>query len=230
MAKKAKSVVVYSVLTNALMNAALSRRAALQVELAVGMIHFDQEDDGTEAAGKARLKEVYNNAGYQCMTKKDPDYITVNRRLNACAGLYDKFGSSLVSGWVQNGMAKAQEQAQEGAQATQTLMAHMLEELAAYNLYTMDDVLHYVGKDSSKSRAPRQPSGPVTIVTPEPAQAQEQAQADNVATLAAPAGRLDLNIIKAQMLAQFAPEVINQFCAELLEQVALAEAALKQAA
>lgn len=219
----AKFAVAYTVLTNALMNAALSRRAALQVELAVGMIHFDNEDNGTEAEGKARLKEVYNNAGYQCMTKKDPDYITVNRRLNACAGLYDKFGSSLVAGWVQSGMAKAQDQKE--AQATQTLMAHVLEELAAYNLYTMDDVLHYVGKDSSKSRAPRQPSGPVTIVTPE----QAPAQADNVATLAAPAGRLDLNVVKAQLLAQFAPEVINQFCAELLEQVALAEAALKAA-
>jgi hypothetical protein len=211
-----KVVVDYSVLSNAISNAALSRRAALQIELAVGLVHFDQETEGTASAGKARLKEVYQAAGYDCMSKADRDYKTVNRRLNACAALYDKFGSSLVAGWSAG-----------FAGDTEALLAYVVTELQPYGLETMDDVLHYVGKDSAQGRGARQSNGPKNETQAANDDGAGEGEGD---TMTAPEGRIDLESLKKTLLSQYAPELLNQFCAELLEQVAAMTAAMEQKA
>lgn len=215
MKKTRKSVVDYSVLTSAIANAALSRRAALQLELAVGLIHFDQETEGTAKEGKARLKEVYQSAGYSCMAKTDRDYKTVNRRLNACAALYDKLGSKTVSAWVASCVGD-----------TEALLAYVVTELQPYGLETMDDVLHYVGKDSSQSRAPRQSKGPKETASGG-GEGEGQGEGEGVQVPA----KLDLNLLTVALLNQYGAEELNQFAANLLEKVAAMSAALeKQAA
>lgn len=183
-------------LVAAINNAALSRKAALQVELAVGLIHFTLEADGADKTGKANLKALYHAAGYDCMTKADADYVTVNRRLNAVAKLFDKLGSKLVHGWV------------AGKGDTESVLAYVVTELAAYAFHTLDDVADYCGVASNRTRAARQPQGP----------AEGKGEGEGAAEGAAE--RLDLEAVQKAMLAQYGDEILNQFAADLLAAVA----------
>lgn len=208
--RKQKSIVDYGVLTSAINNAALSRHAALQIELAVGLIHFTQENGGTDTTGKANLKAIYNAAGYDCMTKQDRDYKTVNRRLNTTAKLFDKLGSSLVNGWV------------NGKGDTESVISYVVTELAAYSFHTLDDVADFVGVESNRTRKPRQPNGPVN----ETKGGGEGAGEGEGAGAGATPSKGDiqpaefLKQTKERLLELFGDEMLNQFCAELLEAVA----------
>lgn len=204
-----KTAINYTVLTASINQAALSRRAALNLELAVGLIHFTQEADGTSATGKANLKAVYNGAGYDCMDKTSRDYKTVNRRLNACAKLFDKLSSNTVYSYFEN------------AEDTEQALDMVLAELAAYSFHTMDDVLEFVGAASNRKTGPRQPIGPV--------ESKGEGEAEGEAPAAAPASLSDVKLnlpstIKT-LLAQYGNEALREFADELLTMVAQREAA-----
>lgn len=75
--------------------AALNRKAALQIELAVGLAVFMTSDEP-----KTTLCEVYANAGYQCLLPSGIDYKTVNRRINATAELFRFLTADRLGKWV----------------------------------------------------------------------------------------------------------------------------------
>lgn len=204
-----KTAIDYKVLTEAINTAALSRRAALNLELAVGLIHFTQENDGTSATGKANLKAVYNRAGYDCMDKNSRDYKTVNRRLNAVAKLFDKLSSNTVNAYY------------EECTDTKDALNGVLAGLAAYAFHTMDDVHEFVGTNNNRAKTgPRQPIGAVETVVP--------VEGDGSAEGAAPASQADvkMNLDSAlkTMLAQYGNEILREFASELLEEIAKREA------
>ena len=202
-----KSHINYTLMTQAIANAALSRRAALQIELAVSLVHFTQETGGTDTTGKANMKAVYHGAGYLCMAKSDRDYKTVNRRLNAMAKAFDKIGSSVVYSWME-----------KGGKETQAILDSVQSELLAFGFDTLDDVLEYVGTDTNRTRAPRQPSGPVVDTTAE----ASNDEGDGNAAAPAPAA-IDLDVMYAAITAGYGPEMIREFCSKLLVHVATVE-------
>lgn len=205
-------VIDYNVMAQAIANAALSRRAALQIELAVSLIHFTQETGGTDTIGKAALKAVYNDAGYTCLAKSDRDYKTVNRRLNAMSKLFDKFGSSLVYSWITTASTVDGVIADVG---TESIINHVVVELVAFGFDTLDDVLAYVGVETNRTRQPRQPSGPVNETKAEPAAAPAESPAS-----------ASLEEMYVALTEGYGPEVLREFCTQLLTHVAAVE--LKQ--
>lgn len=75
--------------------AALNRKAALQIELAVGLAVFLTAEDP-----KVTLCEVYANAGYQCLLPSGIDYKTVNRRINATGDLFKFVTADRIGKWT----------------------------------------------------------------------------------------------------------------------------------
>lgn len=112
--------------TTALQAAATNYKAAIQLELSVGLAVFHMQG-GTSNEARATLKSVYAAAGWSCMKFADADYKTVNRRINATASLYEKVP---VAKWV-------------GQLAEMMAIEAICEGLAPYELYTMQDVLRY---------------------------------------------------------------------------------------
>jgi hypothetical protein len=113
----------------ALNNAAMSRRAAFQTELAVGFAIF-LVNNGTERAARQILVDAYASAGYQCLQTSDQDYKTINRRVNATADLFNRIGVKAVRKWA-------------GKHNDDQLIAAMVEGLRPYELWTVSDVQRY---------------------------------------------------------------------------------------
>lgn len=129
-------------------NAMLHRRAAISIELAVGLCiaHDFRDSDGSDA--RVQLVNVYSTCGYDCTTPGGADYKTINRRVNAAMRLYDHIGAEAVA--VALGRSKANRRV-EAAQAI----------IAPLELYSIADVIALV-------------SGPV--VAPPTARAQRTEQ------------------------------------------------------
>lgn len=205
-ANKNALVIDYKVMCSAIADAALNRKAALNVELAVSCIHFVQEVGGADKTGRSNLKSIYNSSGYICMERADRDYVTVNRRITAMGKAFDKLGSSLVNTWV------------ESAADTSTAIAAVLDGLAVHGFATLNDVEVFAGKVAAPAAAPkargaRQTSGPVVIVEEaEETPAQTGAAFDAMIAVAAIKGNMDTAAIRA-------------LCAELLEHCAAVDAA-----
>ncbi len=210
--QKPSAKINYKVMVAAIANAALSRRAALQMELAVSLVHFTQENGGTDATGKANLKAVYHAAGYLCMSKEERDYKTVNRRLNAMAKCFDKIGSSVVHGWI------------EGGVKTEAILATVQHELAAYGFDTMDDVHEYVGTSTSRVRDTKPSAAPVAVSVP------GNENDDGAESAPAPAPVFNSDASYAAIIANMNAEEIRAFCTKLLVHVATVEVAEEQAA
>lgn len=75
--------------------AAMNRKAALQIELAVGLAVFLTAKDP-----KATLCDVYANAGYQCLLPSGIDYKTVNRRINATGEFFKFLTVERIAKWA----------------------------------------------------------------------------------------------------------------------------------
>ena len=73
------------------------------------------------------LVQAYCLAGWQCQKFADPDYKTVNRRINATASLYEKVP---VAKWI-------------GRLEEMDIIQAICEGLEPYQLYTIQDVLRY---------------------------------------------------------------------------------------
>jgi hypothetical protein len=112
--------------TTALNAAAINHKAAIQLELAVGLAVFHMYK-GTNKDARKMLVQAYSLAGWQCQKFADPDYKTVNRRINATASLYEKVP---VAKWI-------------GHLQEMDIIQAICEGLEPFQLYTMQDVLRY---------------------------------------------------------------------------------------
>src|ERR1700681_1506285 len=83
---------------SAIANAALSRKAALQLELAVSFAVFLDQQKVSRLA-KSLILEVYAEAGYKCREIGEVDWKAVNRRVNASGVLFEMVGMKDVMAW-----------------------------------------------------------------------------------------------------------------------------------
>lgn len=131
---------MFDVYLACLSNAVLHRRAALQIELAVGLcVAHDLVDD--PAQGRVALVQVYASAGYDCLATDGRDYKTINRRVNAAFLLFEKLGDEAIKRAVRGNAGHRRVEAVQG----------MIEPL---QLYTMDDVMAFCGRPRARQPAP----------------------------------------------------------------------------
>lgn len=76
--------------TKALVEAAMHKQSALEIELSVGMAVM-YECAPSKRLGRETLLTIYNGAGWQCEKPGTLDWRAVNRRITATIALYDKF-------------------------------------------------------------------------------------------------------------------------------------------
>lgn len=112
--------------TNALTAAAINHKAAIKLELAVGLAVFHLYK-GTNKDARRMLVQAYALAGWQCQKFADPDYKTVNRRINATASLYEKVP---VAKWI-------------GHLKEMDIIEAICDGLEPYQLTSIQDVLRY---------------------------------------------------------------------------------------
>lgn len=122
----------------ALASAAINRKHALQLELAVGLAVFLMHGS-TSKEGRAMLVDAYAAAGYRCVHISEMDYKTVNRRINATAALFEKLP---VATWV-------------GKHNDTLALKCICQGLEPYELYTISDVQRYaLPAPKAASKAP----------------------------------------------------------------------------
>lgn len=113
----------------ALSNAAMSRRAAFQTELGVALAIFLMKGT-TEREARTLLTETYASAGYMCLATVDPDYKTINRRVNVAADLFNKIKPRTIKKWA-------------GDLNENNLIAAMVAGLRPYELWSIADVQRF---------------------------------------------------------------------------------------
>jgi hypothetical protein len=116
--------------------AAMNRKQAIQLELAVGLAVFQLHGNSGKDA-RTMLMGAYSAAGYRCTHINEMDYKTINRRVNATAALFEKLP---VAAWV----GKLND-----ADAIKSICIG----LEPYELFTISDVQGYC--NPAKRRAPR---------------------------------------------------------------------------
>ena len=114
---------------SALSNAALSRKLALQIEIAVSFGIFTVAGNSDREA-RQTLCDAYATAGYQCLTADDIDYKTVNRRVNATADLFNAISLRTVRKWI-------------GHNCEQSMLAAIVEGLRPYEIQSIADAQRY---------------------------------------------------------------------------------------
>lgn len=116
----------------ALNNAALNRKSAFQMELAVGLAVF-LSYGSTDKEAREMLTNIYATAGYECTRVTGMDYKTVNRRINATSKLFEKLHKS-VTAWA-------------GKHGEDRLLAALCLGLEPYEFMSVQDVLRYCSPD-----------------------------------------------------------------------------------
>ncbi len=111
---------------DALNQAAMNRKAAMQIELAVGLAVFHLHGS-TGKEGRVMLVNAYAAAGYRCQHINEMDYKTINRRVNATAALFEALP---VSKWV-------------GKLHDNDAIRAICRGIEPYELYTIADVMRY---------------------------------------------------------------------------------------
>jgi hypothetical protein len=124
---------------SALNGAAMSRKAAFQVELAVGLAVFMVAGEVSKDS-KSELCEAYASAGYQCIDSDGVDYKTVNRRINVTADLFNVLTLKTVKKWA-------------GRNEETTLIDAIVEGLKPYELLNVSDVQRYCEPPATKHAA-----------------------------------------------------------------------------
>jgi hypothetical protein len=84
--------------TNCIVEAALSRSVALEIELAVGFAVL-LECDGAKRLARETMLSIYNAAGSKCSTPGDVDWKAINRRIAAAIALFDFVGGEDITAW-----------------------------------------------------------------------------------------------------------------------------------
>ncbi len=208
-----KSVINISAATcvEALASSFLSRRQALQAELAVGLIIFASEGDSNKEA-KRDLRGLYASAGHLCIDPKGADYKNINKRVNNTATLFDVVTRRAVRNWI-------------GDAAEEGVLSAVMAALEKFQFATMDDVLEYCARPNN--RTARQRANDAAT-----AEARSDANKRRGGPLARRAGdiegaiKIDTADIHIVILKTATPDELRQAAAKLLE---LAEAATKAA-
>lgn len=127
----------------AIQNAALSRKAALQCELAVGFAVM-LEVGPSKRLARAQLCEIYATAGYKCSEPTDIDWKSINRRISGSLALWDFIGEEDVAKWA--------------ADHTKiNLINAIVEKLAPLKLGTINEVLLICNKVKPQQTRGRKP-------------------------------------------------------------------------
>lgn len=126
----------------ALANSFLSRRQALQAELAVGLVIFAAEGDEATKEAKRDLRALYATAGYLCVDSKGTDYKNINKRINITAALYTVIGRKTVRQWI-------------GTYTEGDVLAAVILSIEDFQFSTLDDVLEYCNKPNNKTARQR---------------------------------------------------------------------------
>jgi hypothetical protein len=126
--------------TNAIVEAALSRSVALEIELAVGFAVI-LECENRKRLSRETMLTIYNAAGSKCERPGDLDWKAVNRRISAATALFDFIGIADITAWA-NGLTKRE------------LVDAFRPHISALKLKSVNEVL----LACDKIRAPRKPS------------------------------------------------------------------------
>ena len=86
--------------SNAIVEAALSRSTALEIELAVGFAAI-LECDNMKRLARETLLTIYGAAGSKCAKPGDMDWKSINRRISAASALFDFVGTDDINEWAQ---------------------------------------------------------------------------------------------------------------------------------
>jgi hypothetical protein len=129
--KKALSISLQTYIS-AITSAAMSSKYALNLELSVGLAVFS-ESGATNLRTKRILSDIYKDAGYKCENATDPDYKTVQRRINVAADLFNFLGADTIESWI-------------GNNAEMAIINSIVEGLKQYDLKSINGVLALVGK------------------------------------------------------------------------------------
>lgn len=85
--------------TTALSNAALSRKTAIQYEVAVCFaVHLDSKQ--AKRVTRALMCEIFAEVGYKSSAPGDLDWKSVNRRITAAFALFEFMGADEITKWV----------------------------------------------------------------------------------------------------------------------------------
>lgn len=126
--------------SSAIATAALSRRSALQLELAVGFaVHI--ECGQARRLSRALLCEIYSGAGYKASAPGDLDWKSINRRITAALELFTFLGPQEVLGWI------------EGKTKNADVLQAIVAKLEPMKLKSINEVLDVCGKIGA--RGPR---------------------------------------------------------------------------
>lgn len=111
----------------ALRNSMSLTEQAIQIEIAVSFVVFN-EKGGTTLDVKKILREIYASAGrVDCLTSDSPSYKTVNRRMGRCADFYDILGHKEITKVL------------KGKKGKDSILA-IVEFLKPHNISNMDDL------------------------------------------------------------------------------------------
>lgn len=112
---------------SAINGALVSRRAALQCELAVAFAVL-LETNVNKRLARETMIDIYSNVGYDCKTPSSRDWLSINRRVRAAFALFDKCGYAEVSEWA-------------GSLTRSPLLDAIAAKLAPLKLATVNEVL-----------------------------------------------------------------------------------------
>jgi hypothetical protein len=91
--------------TKALVESAMNRQVALEIELAVGFAVMI-ECDGARRLARETMLTIYNGAGWKCDRPGSLDWRSVNRRISAAIALYDFIGVDDITKWAEGKTAR----------------------------------------------------------------------------------------------------------------------------
>jgi hypothetical protein len=126
---------------SSLHSAALSRKAALQIELAVGFAVM-LECGPSKRLVRAQLSEIYAQAGYKCREPSDIDWQSIQRRIGASLALYDFIGDKDIKGWI-------------GELSRKPLIEKIVDQLGPLKLSTINEVIQICKSGKEPGQDPR---------------------------------------------------------------------------
>lgn len=121
-----------TVLINQLGVAAVNRRAAFLIEMAVGMAVYAQHTR-VDKTSRAELYGLYGAVGYDCVAADGADYRTVHRRITAAGHLFEHTGAAAIETWCAG---------HSGADAVRAIVA----QIAHLDVATVNGVLAMAGR------------------------------------------------------------------------------------
>lgn len=125
----------------------LSRRAAIQNELAVGIALY-----ATTKSANDMLRTVYSKANYDCASVEGKDYKTVMRRMQCSRLLFKRIGAAEVLKWMEDKSDRAK-------------IAAIAEHLKVLELNSVDDAMAYCGR--VRERTEKEPVGEALLIKTE---------------------------------------------------------------